>query len=99
MKKETVSEIPNVAKDVDSKDKNINIGLGVLLFVLLFLKSGGFDAGGIAYIVGGFVGAIFISSILSWVYFKVVKADRTPTQKTRVMLTIAVIDGLILLFR
>lgn len=94
---ETISNKDKIS--IDKKDKNQVIGLIVTFFILLILNGSDFDAGGIAGMLGGFVGAIFISSILGWIYFKLFKKERTPNQKIKVILIIAIIDVISILLR
>ena len=79
-------------KSVDSKDKIQIILLVILLFFLLLIQSSG-----LIELIGSLVGAIFISSVLAWIYFKLFKAERTQNQKMKVILIIAVIDAVIVL--
>lgn len=78
--------------DIDKKDKRQITGLAILLVLLMLIQSNGLSA-----LLGGLAGAGFISSILAWVYFKIVKKERTPNQKTKVILVIAIIDAIIIL--
>lgn len=94
MKKEVANKPPKDNKSINSKDRIQIIGLVVLLLFLLLIQSSGIPA-----LLGGLAGAIFISSILAWIYFKIFKAERTPNQKTKIMLIIAIIDAIIILIK
>lgn len=96
-KKEADGHEVNCDKNKNSLEKKAKtqcIVLGIFLFFLLFIKSGL----NIPSTVGGYIGVIIISSILSWIYRKIIKKERTPSQITRIMFIFAYISVFITMF-
>lgn len=89
---------------MNNKKNTKTILLSILLISLTYINNNLNTtaltiAGWLAGFIGSLFGSLVLASILGWIYMKLRKIERTQKQKFIVILTIALIDNIVVLFR